>query len=53
MSFRLRIRTLKGGTFDLSVDPDATLAQVKQQIEQEKGHPAAHQKLIYNGAILV
>ncbi len=30
-----------------------TLEQVKAVIEREKQHPVAHQKLIYNGVILV
>ncbi len=31
----------------------AQVEQVKGVIEKEKAHPVAHQKLIYNGVILV
>ena len=53
MSFRMRVRTLKGDTYEVACEPSDTVMAVKGLIEQSKGHPSAHQKLIYNGNILV
>ena len=53
MSFSIRIRSLKGDTYSVECQQSDTIAKVKGIIEGLKGHPVAHQKLIYNGNILV
>ena len=51
--FQIRVRSLKGDTYAVECQQSDTIAKVKSIIEGLKGHPAAHQKLIYNGNILV
>ena len=49
---QISIKSLKGETFDVQVDPANTVLSLKQQIEQLKGHTASLQKLIHAGNIL-
>ncbi|KAL6075626.1 UV excision repair protein rad23 [Balamuthia mandrillaris] len=49
---KLVIKTLKQEQFDLEVPAEATVADVKKQIESSQKHPAAWQKLIFAGKIL-
>ncbi|WFD36428.1 UV excision repair protein rad23 [Malassezia cuniculi] len=49
---KLLFKSLAGGNFHLDVETTDTVLQVKQKIQEEKGHAAELQKLIYAGKIL-
>jgi len=50
---RILIKTLKGESFPLDVEPEATIASIKARVaEQRADLPAARQKLIHAGKIL-
>lgn len=49
------VKTLKGTHFDIEVNPEDTVADVKKNIEMVQGpnvYPAAQQMLIYQGKVL-
>lgn len=49
---RLIIKNLKGNQFDVEVDPSSTVAQLKQQIEEEQKIEANTQKLVAIGKVM-
>jgi len=52
-TMKITVKDLKQQSFSLDVSPDETVLSVKQKIQTAQQHPAAHQKLIYSGKILV
>lgn len=46
---KLLIKTIKGEIFNIEVEPQEKIADVKQKINQEKGFEVASQKLILRG----
>jgi hypothetical protein len=49
------LKTLQQQTFKLEIDDAATIAELKQKIEQEKGSafPVGGQRLIYQGTLCI
>jgi len=50
---KIKVRTLRNETYDIEVDPSETVAQLKEKVEKATAQPAAWQKLIFSGKILV
>jgi UV excision repair protein RAD23 len=42
-------KTLQQKAFKISAEPTDTIAALKQKIQDQEGHPAATQKIIYSG----
>lgn len=51
-SRRVTFVTVRGGRFELSLDPATTIAEAKAQLERQHGLPAAGTRLIFHGRIL-
>jgi UV excision repair protein RAD23 len=52
---KVSVKTLKGTTFDIQVNPEDTVGDVKQAIQNAQGanvYPAAQQMLIHQGKVL-
>ncbi|KAM7271789.1 hypothetical protein ACFE04_031003 [Oxalis oulophora] len=52
---KVSVKTLKGSTFDIQVNPQDTVVDVKKAIENAQGaavYPAAQQMLIHQGKVL-
>ncbi|XP_057754729.1 ubiquitin receptor RAD23d-like [Arachis stenosperma] len=52
---KINVKTLKGTHFEIQVQPQDTVADVKRNIEREQGaevYPAAQQMLIHQGKVL-
>jgi len=51
---KVNLRTLQQNNFTIDIDPDLTVQDLKQKIEDDKGndYPVVGQKLIYAGKIL-
>nr|CAA72741.1 RAD23, isoform I [Daucus carota] len=52
---KIYVKTLKGSQFEIQVNPDDSVADVKRSIETAQGaavYPAAQQMLIYQGKVL-
>ncbi|QKF93689.1 ubiquitin protein [Fadolivirus algeromassiliense] len=49
---KLVLQTLDKKTFDVEVDDNATLGDLKKKVEELKNHPIAQIKLIFSGAVL-
>nr|XP_025650551.1 ubiquitin receptor RAD23d-like isoform X2 [Arachis hypogaea]XP_025697289.1 ubiquitin receptor RAD23d-like isoform X2 [Arachis hypogaea] len=54
-NMKINVKTLKGTHFEIQVQPQDTVADVKRNIEREQGaevYPAAQQMLIHQGKVL-
>ncbi|KIP05586.1 hypothetical protein PHLGIDRAFT_128788 [Phlebiopsis gigantea 11061_1 CR5-6] len=49
---KITVKTLQQKTFQLDAEGSDTVADLKKKIEEDHGHPAATQKLIYSGQVL-
>lgn len=55
MSIKVTFKTITQQSFELELDENVTIGEVKQRIANEKGvkdFPIEGQKLIYNGSVL-
>eukprot|EP01083_Nonionella_stella_P289985 986730_1 len=51
-TWKIKIKTLKSDTFELAINPDLTVDELKQQIEETKQITPNLQRLIFRGRIL-
>ncbi|KAJ2867846.1 UV excision repair protein rad23 [Coemansia aciculifera] len=49
---QITLKTLQQKTFKIDVEPEDTIKDVKQKVEESQGYPKATQKLIFSGKIL-
>ncbi|KAG6334630.1 hypothetical protein ID866_4456 [Astraeus odoratus] len=50
---KITVKTTQQKVFHIDVDVSDTIGVLKGKIEESQGHPAANQKIIYSGKILV
>lgn len=50
---KLKIKTLIGKDLEIDIDPEKTILDLKNRIEETELIPFSQQKLVYNGKILV
>jgi len=48
----LKIKMLKGGVLTVSVDPNATVQQLKEMVQEKEGVAVDRQRIIYKGKVL-
>ncbi|EGD82986.1 neural cell expressed [Salpingoeca rosetta] len=46
---QIKVKTLTGREIELDVEPDDTMLQVKEKLEEKQGIPPEQQRLIYAG----
>ncbi|KAK3383196.1 ubiquitin-related domain-containing protein [Lasiosphaeria ovina] len=49
----IKVRTLTGKELELDIEPDYTISQVKEKVEEKEGIPPVQQRLIYGGKQMV
>jgi len=45
----IKVRTLTGREIELDIEPDYTVAKIKERVEEKEGIPPMQQRLIYGG----
>jgi len=53
MLLKLTVKTLQQKQFQIDVDPNSKVSDIKQKIEETQGHAVNLQKLIFSGKILL
>ncbi|GAA6025797.1 hypothetical protein JCM11491_003229 [Sporobolomyces phaffii] len=46
---QIKIKTLTGNELEVDIEPDYTVAKIKEVLEEKAGIPPAQQRLIYLG----